>query len=187
MFENPDIDLEDVPRMSEVHWRKVSKRLVTRNTIRNALTVSLFVLLFIGLLVLRWIPMNVVFANPIGISTFVLVLLFFIVFGVWPSFEVPRRGFVVREHDFLYTQGILFSRTFSIPFARIQHVETTVSIFDRMVNLGALRLYTAGAANVFLGFEKDYAHTLRVHILDRVRDLDQEMLDEDGLVPQEDT
>ena len=74
-------------------------------------------------------------------------------------------------------------RTFSIPFARIQHVETTVSIFDRVVNLGALKLYTAGAQSVFLGFERDYAHSLRTHILDRVRDLDREMVDEDEHTP----
>ena len=94
-------------------------------------------------------------------------------------FEVPRRGFVLREHDFLYKQGILYVRTFSIPFARIQHVETTVSIFDRVVNLAGLKLYTAGAQSIFLGFEKDYANTLRGHILDRIRDLDSEMLDEE--------
>lgn len=160
----------------------VSKRLVTRNTIRNAITVAIFVLLFIGLLVPGWISANMVFLNPIGLSLFSLVLLLLVVFGMWPIFEVPRRGFVVREHDFLYKQGILFTRTFSIPFARIQHVETTVSIFDRIVNLGALRLYTAGAQNVFLGFDKDYAHHLRTHILDRVRDLDAEMLDEHELL-----
>ena len=98
---------------------------------------------------------------------------------IWPVFEVPQRGFVVREHDFLYKQGIVFARTFAIPFARIQHAETTVSIFDRVVNLGALKLYTAGAQSVFLGFERDYAHSLRAHILDRVRDLDREMVDEE--------
>lgn len=98
---------------------------------------------------------------------------------MWPFFEVPQRGFVVRKHDFLYKQGILFTRTFAIPFARIQHAETTVSIFDRVVNLGALKLYTAGAQSVFLGFERDYAHSLRTHILDRVRDLDREMVDEE--------
>lgn len=109
--------------------------------------------------------------------SFVLILL--ILTLVWPMFEVPRRGFVLREHDFLYRQGILYVRTFSIPFARIQHAETTVNVFDRCVNLGALKLYTAGAQSVFLGFERDYAHSLRTHILDRVRDLDREMVDDD--------
>lgn len=117
--------------------------------------------------------------NPLGLVLLSLVVAFIIVCVIWPIFEVPRRGFVVREHDFLYKQGILFMRTFSIPFARIQHAETTVSIFDRVVNLGALKLYTAGAQSVFLGFERDYAHSLRTHILDRVRDLDREMVDEE--------
>ena len=180
-FKNFEVELDNLPRMSEVHWRDVSKRLVARNTIRNAFTLSVFALLFIGMLVLGWIPVQAVFMNPPGLVLISLVIVLLIIFGIWPIFEVPRRGFLVREHDFLYKQGILFARTFSIPFVRIQHVETTVSIFDRVVNLGALKLYTAGAQNVFFGFERDYAHTLRAHILDRVRDLDSEMLDDEPI------
>lgn len=76
-------------------------------------------------------------------------------------------------------------RTFSIPFARIQHAETTVNVFDRLVNLGALKLYTAGGQSVFLGFEKDYAHDLRTHILERVRELDHDMVDDEELTTLE--
>lgn len=162
-----------------MQWREVSARLVTRNTLRNSFTWAIFVLLFIGLMIPGWIPAKVVFLNPLGIVLLSLVSAFIIVCVIWPIFEVPKRGFVVREHDFLYKQGILFTRTFAIPFARIQHAETTVSIFDRVVNLGALKLYTAGAQSVFLGFERDYAHSLRSHILDRVRDLDRDMVDDE--------
>ena len=162
-----------------MQWLAVSTRLVTRNILRNGLTWTIFVLVFIGLMIPGWIPANVVLLNPLGSVVLSLVFVFIVICVIWPIFEVPRRGFVVREHDFLYKQGILFTRTFSIPFARIQHAETTVSIFDRIVNLGALKLYTAGAQSVFLGFEREYAHSLRAHILDRVRDLDREMVDEE--------
>lgn len=179
MFANSEIDLENIAKVSDVHWREVSKRLVTRNTLRNGFAWTIIVLSFIGLMIPGWIPAKVMFLNTLGLILMSLVFIFIIVCMIWPMFEVPRRGFVVREHDFLYKQGILFARTFSIPFARIQHAETTVSIFDRVVNLGALRLYTAGAQSVFLGFEREYAHSLRAHILDRVRDLDRELVDDD--------
>lgn len=179
MFANSEVDLENIAKVSDVHWREVSKRLVTRNTLRNGFAWTIIVLLFIGLMIPGWIPAKVMFLNTFGLILMSLVFTFIIVCVIWPIFEVPRRGFVVREHDFLYKQGILFARTFSIPFARIQHAETTVSIFDRVVNLGALRLYTAGAQSVFLGFEREYAHSLRAHILDRVRDLDRELVDDD--------
>ena len=179
MFLNPEVNLESVPRVTEVEWRKVSQRLVVRNTLRNAFTWTIFVLLFIGLLIPGWLPVEMVFLNPYGLVGFSLALILFSVSVIWPRFEVPRRGYVVRDHDFLYKQGILYVRTFSIPFARIQHAETTVNIFDRVVNLGALKLYTAGAQSVFLGFEKDFAHCLRTHILDRVRELDHDMVDHD--------
>ncbi|MCY3541224.1 MAG: PH domain-containing protein [Gammaproteobacteria bacterium] len=179
MFVNPEVDLEDIARVVDVQWLAVSTRLVTRNILRNGLTWTIFVLVFIGLMIPGWIPANVVLLNPLGSVVLSLVFVFIVICVIWPIFEVPRRGFVVREHDFLYKQGILFTRTFSIPFARIQHAETTVSIFDRIVNLGALKLYTAGAQSVFLGFEREYAHSLRAHILDRVRDLDREMVDEE--------
>ncbi|MYC24612.1 MAG: PH domain-containing protein [Gammaproteobacteria bacterium] len=179
MFVNPEVDLEDIARVVDVQWLAVSTRLVTRNILRNGFTWTIFVLVFIGLMIPGWIPANVVLLNPLGSVVLSLVFVFIVICVIWPIFEVPRRGFVVREHDFLYKQGILFTRTFSIPFARIQHAETTVSIFDRIVNLGALKLYTAGAQSVFLGFEREYAHSLRAHILDRVRDLDREMVDEE--------
>lgn len=181
MFTNPDVDFESVPRVSDVNWRAVSQRLIARNTIRNAFTWTIFGLLFVGLMIPGWIPLSAIFLNPIGLLLFSLVLILLVVSLVWPHFEVPRRGFVLREHDFLYRQGILYVRTFSIPFVRIQHAETTVNVFDRCVNLGALKLYTAGAQSVFLGFEKDFAHNLRTHILDRVRDLDCEMVDDDNV------
>ena len=146
---------------------------------RNAFTWTILVLLFIGLMILGWLPAKMVFLNPFGLLGFSLALILLTVCVIWPRFEVPRRGYVVRDHDFLYKQGILYLRTFSIPFARIQHAETTVNIFDRLVNLGALKLYTAGAQSVFLGFERDYAHSLRTHILDRVRELDRDMVDDD--------
>ena len=179
MFNNPEIEIKNIARVIDVQWREVSARLVIRNTLRNSFTWAIFVLLFIGLMIPGWIPAKVVFLNPLGIVLLSLVSAFIIVCVIWPIFEVPKRGFVVREHDFLYKQGILFTRTFAIPFARIQHAETTVSIFDRVVNLGALKLYTAGAQSVFLGFERDYAHSLRSHILDRVRDLDRDMVDDE--------
>ena len=185
VFTNPDINLENVPRVSEVNWRAVSPRLVVRNSIRNAFTWSIFVLLFIGLLVLGWLPTKIVFLNPIGLTLFSATLVFIVICVTWPIFEVPRRGFVLREHDFLYKEGILYVRTFSIPFARIQHAETTVNVFDRLVNLGALKLYTAGGQSVFLGFEKDYAHDLRTHILERVRELDHDMVDDEELTTLE--
>lgn len=180
MFVNPEVNLENIARVSNVHWREVSIRLVTRNTLRNGFAWTIIVLSFIGLMIPGWIPAKVVFLNTLGLVLISLVFIFVIVCVIWPMFEVPRRGFVLREHDFLYKQGILFARTYSIPFARIQHAETTVSIFDRIVNLGALKLYTAGGPSVFLGFEREYAHSLRAHILDRVRDLDREMVDDDA-------
>ncbi|MYI76767.1 MAG: PH domain-containing protein [Gammaproteobacteria bacterium] len=179
LFNNPEVEIKNIARVGDVQWRKVSARLVTRNTLRNGFTWAIFVLLFIGLMIPGWIPADVLFLNPFGIVLLSLASAFIVVCVIWPIFEVSQRGFVVREHDFLYKQGILFTRTFAIPFARIQHAETTVSIFDRVVNLGALKLYTAGAQSVFLGFEKDYAHSLRTHILDRVRDLDRELVDEE--------
>ena len=177
MFTNSEVELDSIARVGDVQWHKVSANLVIRNMLRNGFSWAMIVLLFVGLMIPGWIPASFVFLNPMGIVSFSVVSTFIVLGVIWPVFEVPQRGFVVREHDFLYKQGILFTRTFAIPFARIQHAETTVSIFDRVVNLGALNLFTAGAQNVFLGFDRDYAHSLRTHILDRVQDLDREMVD----------
>ena len=180
MLTNSAVNLESIPQISALCWRKVSTRLVVRNTLRNTLTVAIVLGLFFGLMIPGWIPAKAIFTHAIGLFLFGFTLVLLVVSVIWPIFEVPRRGFIVRDHDFLYKQGIVNEQTFSIPFVRIQHAETTVNIFDRLVNLGSLNLYTSGARSAFLGFERDFAHELRAHILDRIRDLDEEMIDEDG-------
>jgi uncharacterized protein len=62
---------------------------------------------------------------------------------VWPSFEFRQFGFIVREHDLLVRQGVLFRQWSSIPHSRIQHVDTRQGPFERALGLSRLQVFTA--------------------------------------------
>lgn len=67
-------------------------------------------------------------------------------FGFWPAAAVAvlgcyallirwldahSRGWALREHDLVYRYGIIWRRTVIMPFARIQHVESSNGPLER--------------------------------------------------------
>jgi len=106
--------------------------------------------------------------------------------------DARRRGWAVREHDLIYRSGIIWQRTVIVPFARIQHVETTSGPLERLFGLMRVKCFTAGGAGGDLtvtGLDAASARQVRQYLLEQIREDESESaerLDADGVAERPD-
>lgn len=62
---------------------------------------------------------------------------------LWPALEYGALRYSLREHDLLVRRGVLFRHWSSVPYNRIQHVDTHQGPVERALGLGQLLVYTA--------------------------------------------
>ncbi len=165
MFENPEISLDDLPRVETVSWQPMDDSLALQRVIQQLFFVGIITAVSIGI---SFIP-NVTFL-PLWLHLLILVAIT-VPLVVWPYFSVKKRGIAVRDKDVLYKSGLVVNRVTAIPFNRIQHVETKQGPLDRQFETASLQIFTAGGSKGDLdiaGMERDRAESLRSMILKRI-------------------
>jgi len=104
--------------------------------------------------------------TPIAVAVLVLLI------GAYRWIDAGKRGWALREHDLIARHGILWQSTTTLPFARIQHVETTSGPLERAFKLARLKLFTAGGMTadlVLIGLDGGTADSLREHLAEQIR------------------
>lgn len=92
-----------------------------------------------------------------GIGTLVLLGLVYIMLSF------PKKGVLLRDHEISYQRGLLFFRRTSIPYNRIQHVETSQHVLEKSFGLMRLKIFTAGGSTSDLripGLEEERAQQM---------------------------
>jgi len=171
MFENAEIQPEDLPTVDSVQWLGMDAKFVRRKLAESAIGMVFTV---IGIGTLQTI-FNAAFADEnISISfgwLWLIPLLVGIpVFG-WPLLSVPKKGYAVRERDMLYKSGVFWRTVTAIPFNRIQHVEKSSTPLDRRFGIASLQIFTAGGSGGDLkihGLSTKTAEKLRFFILEKI-------------------
>lgn len=107
-------------------------------------------------LVTFWVPASVVagavwsaqdggFIQAVALSAGVLFLAFlralWLPWLTWRSYAWQRR-----PHDLVVSEGVWFRDTTAIPLLRIQHVDLRQGVFERLLSLSTLYVYTAAGA-----------------------------------------
>lgn len=83
---------------------------------------------------------------------------------LWPSLAYERFRITLREADLLIEQGVLFRACTSVPYNRIQHVDTRQGPLERALGLSRVLVFTAsglGADGSVPGLTEERAATLR--------------------------
>ena len=100
--------------------------------------------------------------------------------GLHTFYRYLSWGFEIKD-DHLYLEHGVLRKTYSmVPFVRIQHVDTQRSVFDRVLSLSSIVVYTAGSrgADVAIpGLEPDDADEMQ----GKLRDEAVESEDSDGV------
>ena len=81
------------------------------------------------------------------------------------------KGFVLREKDILYKQGLFWQRQTGVSFKRIQHIDISNGPMERKFGLSTIKFFTAGGALADLkisGLTTEDAQKLRSFILEKI-------------------
>lgn len=171
MFENPEISVDELPRVDSVEWQAMDPKFARRKLTESAIGFGIVLVSIAGLQTI----LTIAFADE-GLSIsfgwlwLVLALIGIPVFS-WPMISVPKKGYAVRDKDIVYKSGVFWRSVTTIPFNRIQHVEKSSTPLDRKFNLATLQLFTAGGTGGDLnihGLPAKTAEKLRTFILNKV-------------------
>lgn len=171
MFENPEIPLDELPRVETVDWQGMDPKFTRHKLTEGAIA---FAIVLAGIALLQAV-FGIAFAddNPaIGLGWLWLVPVAVGIAGFsWPFVSVPKKGYAIRDKDIIYRSGVFWQTVTAIPFNRIQHVEKSSTPLDRRFHLATLQLFTAGGSGGDLkihGLSAKTAEKLRTFILNKV-------------------
>lgn len=140
-FTNIPVNIVDLPKMEEVRYTPLHSASLYVNMVVLGI---IFLLVVAGVCVLGFTVQEV---RPYLILSLLVVSSIFVLFA-WIEYQSFRfRGYALRTHDLLYREGWLWKSWIVIPFNRIQHLEINQGPIDRLFDLAALQLYTAGGAS----------------------------------------
>jgi uncharacterized protein len=166
-FSNQEIAPAELPDFQRVDLHPVAPAYVAYAVIAQVLFWMILVLIAVALRVVPFSPFSPAW------WTVGLICLAATWFGIMAWLDARRRGWALREHDLIYRQGIVWRRTVIVPFARIQHVETSSGPLERAFGLMRVKCFTAGGAMSDLsvvGLDSDSARKVRQHLLEQIRD-----------------
>jgi membrane protein YdbS with pleckstrin-like domain len=89
---------------------------------------------------------------------------------VWPTLIWSHFSYSLRESDLTVKRGVLFRRISTIPYSRIQHVDTHQGPLEQLFGLGQLHLFTASgmsADGTIPGLDFELAEKLRDVLADK--------------------
>lgn len=132
---------------------------------------------------LRWMLFQVPFSMVVGVgvTTFSSVVIGVVagsvfafvqlLLALWmPSLSFDRWRYQLRADDILIERGVLLRRLTSIPYSRVQHVDTHQGILEQSFGLARVHVFTAagvGADGTIPGLDLDGAKALRDALVER--------------------
>jgi hypothetical protein len=167
IFSN-DLVLE-LPDIKKLEFIKINKNYLKVILINLFL---IFIPLFIGLILLH----QLVFTEEINEFIIPIYSIFTAVFGfvIWYLLlSFTKRKYALREKDISYKSGLLVRQITTVPFSRIQHVETDEKPISRIFGLASLSVYTAGDSSddlVIKGITKKKALKIKEFITTKINE-----------------
>ncbi len=174
-FSNEPIDPINLPNLADQTFENVHPNHLKVRWIGDFIFAAIVVLVASSILTMtdapRWIP--VAAAGVLLVLTALAALI--------QKFEVDKLGYLVRERDFSYRQGVIFTSVNTMPYARVQHVSIDRGPVERMFGLATLTMKSAGGDVVVGGLPPDVADRLKALVVDRSgASADNEMAFGDG-------
>ncbi|MEN8703148.1 MAG: PH domain-containing protein [Polaribacter sp.] len=157
----------NLPNIATTPFQKIDKKYFKVISI-NFFLITLFIC--IGLFLLQ----QFVFSESIlqyNIYEYIGVILFSFILYLYFFLAFPKRKYALREKDISYKSGLLFLKTTTVPFSRIQHVETDEKPVSRIFKLASLSVFTAGDSSddlVIKGIKKQEALKIKEFISSKI-------------------
>jgi len=143
-FSNQQIDLSTLPNFESVDFTAVSRKYLQKMNIQTGI---FMLVLFVALGALWFFYLSMIK------SVFLLgLIILFFVFRFWNNYKIQKSlGFAIRERDMIYKRGYIFNKTTVIPFNRVQHASISRDIWDKLLGISSLKIFTAGGSGSDIG------------------------------------
>jgi membrane protein YdbS with pleckstrin-like domain len=166
-FNNEEI--LELPDITKIEFKRVDKSYLKVILITFFI---LFIIFFSGLTLLHLCVFSDEIIENIGIVYLVVISLFGCVFS-YLLFGFPKRKYALREKDISYKSGLFVKTITTVPFSRIQHVETDEKPISRIFGLSSLSVFTAGDSSddlVIKGILKEEALQIKEFISTKINE-----------------
>lgn len=170
-FENPQIDLANIPKHEDVIFQAIAARYWNIIVIR----------ILLRFLIFGAAAFTLAYAiDALNKFLWLFVIAYLLIAGCsfyWQRIAFPKRGFAIRKHDILYRRGVLSTIKTIIPFQRVQHVAVNESFLSRKYGLAQLQIFTAGGSSSDIkisGLEKEQAEQMKSQIMLHIVDLEHD-------------
>ncbi|WP_299886661.1 PH domain-containing protein [uncultured Lacinutrix sp.] len=142
MFTNNQIDINSIPKLEDISLNPISKKYL------NILYLNILLLYssFIGIIVIINVLVKKDWAKDYFWHALFFLLISFLFQCVITYLGFNKRAYALRTQDVIHTKGLLVHQRTTVPFIRIQHLETKQSFVAKKLKLASLYVYTAGEA-----------------------------------------
>lgn len=167
-YSNAQIHSDALPKIEHLNYESIPKA---------ALYVSLMVagiILLVILLAASIVILLIDDVQPYGLMIIGGILLFFAFIFFIELKAFKYRGFALREHDIAFREGWLWKSTIIVPYNRVQHLEVHQGPIDKLFDLAAINIFTAGGSSSDLeidGLHPEQAANIKAYILSKTNNL----------------
>lgn len=139
LFDNPTIDIQHLPPLAEISWNAPAPGHLRQGLVQTAILFGVF---GVGIAIAQFIGVPTEVFYPV-MGVYILLLTFSIIFVIK---DHQVRGYALRQRDITAKSGWIFRNVTTVPFNRIQHVETKEGVIERLFGLSTLQVFTAGGS-----------------------------------------
>jgi len=165
-FTNVTIDTTTLPRFEEVVFSKLHPNYW------KVILINWLILFLFGGVGLFFASFRIAEIAEYKIIFIIGFLVFCVLVIVFSRIGFVKKGFAFREHDLLFTHGIIATTTIVIPYNRIQHVALEEGIAARLFGLSKIEIFTAGGSNSDIqipGINKEEAESIKQLLMGKIQ------------------
>lgn len=163
-FEN--IAVISFPDISNNDFNAIEKKYL------NVIYINILSFFFISILAVFLVDFTkIIDISPFLIWIYIAVISIFLIVFLIKQIGFQKRKYLVRDKDISYKKGLVFMKTTTVPFNRIQHIEIDQGPFSRFYDLAVLSVFTAGNSSDDLkirGIKKLDAEKIKEFISNRI-------------------
>ena len=167
-FSNNNVFIENIPQTENVNYSTLEKKFL------NVMVLNRVIWCVITLIAIIAIP---IFRDEnFSIYIYLSSLFIWLIIFTFTGFSFKKKKYVFREHDLIYSSGVIFTKSILIPYNRIQHLAVHQGVFSRIYNLASVQFYTAGGSSSDIsikGLSKEDADRWKEFVSEKIKKLKQ--------------
>ena len=167
-FSNNNVFLENIPQTENVDYSTLEKKYLNVMVLNRVIWCVITIIALIAIPILR--------DDNFSIYIYLSSLFIWLIIFTFTGFSFKKKKYVFREHDLIYSSGVVFTKSILIPYNRIQHLAVHQGIFSRIYNLASIQFYTAGGSSSDIsikGLSKEDADRWKEFVSEKIKKLKQ--------------